>query len=44
MKLKADHIVTEIKKDIPLFDRFDWALIGLSIFAIILFVIFVIGK
>ena len=30
MKLKADHIVTEIKKDIPLFDRFDWALIGVS--------------
>jgi hypothetical protein len=44
MKQRADHIVTEIKKDIPLLDRFDWAVIGLSIFAIILFIIFIMGK
>jgi len=32
----------EIKKDIPLLDSFDWAAIGLLIFAVILFIIFVI--
>ena len=41
MKLKADHIVTEIEKDIPMLDWFDWASIGLTIFGVILFIILI---
>jgi hypothetical protein len=34
----------EIKKDIPLLDRFDWMAIGMAIFGVILFLIFILGK
>ena len=44
MKQKADRTVTEIKKDIPLFDSFDWVAMGIAIVGIILFVTLVMGN
>ena len=44
MKQKADHTVTEVKKDIPLLDSFDWVAIGLAIFGAILFITLIIGR
>jgi hypothetical protein len=44
MKQKADHTVTEIKKDIPLFDSFDWVVIGMGMVGVILFIIILMGR
>ena len=44
MKLKSDHIVTENKKDIPLFDSFDWVATGMGMVGVILFIIILMGR
>ena len=41
MKLKADRIVTEIKKDISSFDSSDLVALGMGILGILLFIILI---